>query len=165
MKKAIALMLTLVMWVSMCACDAGRHEPLNSGEDTIGENSNGNNTDNTIYHIDSEYFATLCGTWELLSGWRDLGFTLEFREGRVCVFNGEELKWDVEFKDKQWLDEPKEFVNIYRDDVLAYEAHISIGTDETIMLVISEPDDTGLGIVPAGTYKKLGDDEAPMSRE
>ena len=165
MKKAIALILVFVVWVTICACEADSQDPLNSGENTIGESSNGNNADNTMYHVDSEYFATVCGTWDLLSGWRDLGFALEFCEGGICVFNGEELKWDAEFKDKQWLDAPKEFVNIYRNDVLAYEAHINIGSDGTIMLVISEPDDTGLGIVPAGTYKKLDDNEDPMSRE
>lgn len=159
MKKALSLILALVLCLSLCACGGDTQALQNGGESTISENSGGGNADNTTQQVDAEYIAMVCGKWELISGWRDLGDVLEFREDGIFVFNEEELKWDAAFKDKQWLDEPKEFVNIYRNNELVYEAHINVEPDGTIMLVISERDDAGLGYVPAGTYEKLGDTE------
>ena len=165
MKKALSVLLLLVICLSLCACGGDRQEPQNGGESTAGENSNGGNADNTPNQVDAEYIAMVYGRWEFISGWRDLGFVLEFREGGICIINEEEMKWDVLFGNKQWFDEPKEFVNIYRNDELVYEAYINVEDSGTIMLVISEPDDAGLGMVPAGTYTKLGDNEEPMARE
>ena len=158
MKRALSPILALVICLSLCACGGNTQESHNSNESTE------NNTDNAQDRIDAEYITMVCGRWDLISGWRDLGFVLEFRESGICVINEEALTWDAAFKDKQWLDAPKEFVNIYRNNELAYEAYIDIASDGSIMLTISERDDSGLGIVPAGSYKKLGDSDNPMAR-
>ena len=159
------LILVLVLCLSLCTCGEDTQKPQNGGESNTGENSNGESTDPALGQVTAEYIAMVCGKWELVSGWRDLGFVIEFRENGICILNEEALKWDAAFANKQWLDKPKEFINVYRNNALIYEAHIDVTADGTIELRISEQDDVGLGIVPAGTYIKLGNDEKPMERE
>lgn len=158
MKKAISLFLALVMCLSLCACGGDTQESQNGSENT-------ENKEDIQNQVDAEFIAMVCGRWELYSGWRELGGVLEFREDGVCIINGEALKWDAAFANKQWLDAPKEFINVYRNNELVYEAHIDIRNDGTIALIISERDDVGLGIVPAGAYMKPGDNEEPMAKE
>lgn len=154
MKKAVSLILAFVLCLSLCACDKDMQDRPNNNESTANEGATNENAESTQTQVDNEFLSTVCGSWNFYSGWRELGGVLEFRENGTCTINEEELKWDATFKSKQWLDEPKEFVNIYRNNELVYEAHINMGENGTITLVISENDDAGLGIVPAGTYGK-----------
>ncbi len=140
--------------LSLCACGRDSQGQPNNNESTANGGTTNENTDSTQGKVDAEFLSIVCGSWNLYSGWRELGGVLEFRENGTCTINEEELKWDAMFKSKQWLDAPKEFVNIYRNNELVYEAHINVGKDGTITLVISQIDDTDLGIVPAGTYGK-----------
>ena len=91
MKRILSLILAFILCLSLCACEGNAQEPQYGGESTIGENSNGGNTNNTTHQVNAEYIAMVCGRWELISGWNNLGYVLEFREGGICVFNEEEL--------------------------------------------------------------------------
>ena len=159
MKKALSLILALAMCLSLCACGRDLQDRPNNNESTANEGTTNENAEITQTQVDDEFLSTVCGRWNLYSGWRELGGALEFRENGTCTINEEELKWDATFKSKQWLDDPKEFVNIYRNNEIVYEAHITITSDGSIVLLISERDDVGLGIVPAGTYHKLDDNK------
>ena len=160
MEKTITLLLSLVLSLSLCACRKGNTQiQQNSNESAPFENA-----DAIQIQVDYEYLSLVCGSWDFSSGWRDLGWVLEFRDNGTCTINEEELNWDVTLESKQWLDGTKEFVNIYSNNELVYEAHISIAENRMTLLVISEKDDSGLGIMPAGTYIKLGDNEQPMTR-
>lgn len=155
MKKLISLLAVLVLCLSLCACEMNTQDRPNSNGNTANKDTANENAEITQTQVDAEFLSMVCGNWKLYSGWRELGDVLAFHGNSTCTFNEEELKWDAMFKNKQWLNAPKEFVNIYRNNELVYEAHISVGTDGAIALIISEVDEDGLGFVPAGTYKKL----------
>ena len=155
MTKTFSLLLAIFLCLCLCAC---------GNKNIASESFPVETLDDPQDHVGAEYLSMVCGRWDFSSGWRDLGWVLEFRENGACSLNEEELTWDTQFKTKEWLDESKEFINVYRNSEPIYEAHINITEDGTITLVISETDNTGLGIVPAGTYTKLSDGEQPMAR-
>ena len=159
MKRVLTLVLVLALSLSLCACGSlelnDRH-----GDDDDREQHNSESTEGNLPKVDAEFLSLVCGKWWRYSGWSGCGPYPEFCEDGTCIINDEELTWDAAFKTVQWLDAPKEFVSVYRNDTLVYEAYISALEDGTATLVISGPDPSGMGIVPAGTYVQMPEDES-----
>ena len=67
------------------------------------------------------------------------------------LIDGEEYTWDATFKEKYWLDEPKEFVNIYKDGEIVYDVQLEEHIDGSPALRFGEASDVAS---PAAVFLK-----------
>ena len=149
MKKALSILLALIICFSLCACNSGDVQEQPSNEVTPNENTEISQTP-----VDDEFISKVCGTWNKYSGVLEMDYTLEFRSDGTCKIGEEELIWDAMFKTKPHLDAPKEYINIYRHNEPIYEAYISTDADYNINLIISEFSESNAEILANG-YKKI----------
>ena len=139
MRKVISLLLVLVLCLGLCACDNKQEQ------------------ENSVAKEQAEALSfreQVIGCFEYRAGWSKLGTEIEFIGDGTCLIKGEELKWEVMTKVKMGS-VPRDFVNVYRDGSLAYEAHVNIWDDGTISLVIYEGNADGNEVLPDGTYVKM----------
>ena len=163
MKRVLALLLLLALCLGLCACKKGdtKGQNHNNESTSIGNSdANDSHSDDDLPPVDAEFLSQVCGKWNLsrAPGWYKLGATLEFREDYTCTFGEEELTWDAAFKRKPWLDQPVEFINIYRNGTFVYEAQLLTAEDGTIVMQISQRDDENIG-VPVDYYNRTSSTE------
>ena len=143
MRKVISLVLVLAVCLSLCACGETK-----SQEELLAE---------SIAKEQAEALSIeekLIGCWEYIAGWNEAGDEMEFSENGTCLINDEEHKWETISKVKPGTSNAKDYVNIYADDVLAYEAYVNIWDDGTISMVIHEANEESEVYIPDGTYVK-----------
>ena len=116
MKKAISLILALVLCLSMCACSIGDFVTINIPG--FGDSANSDaapvDSSNKTSKENHFLFPFLYGTWNLKdeNGFRDIPYTsLTVNEDGTCVVDGKPATWAV----SQWGSEKDIAIDIFID--------------------------------------------------
>lgn len=156
MKKIICLILALIICISLCGCteketDTDINSTTDSAQNADTESGTAEEDTTEAEKATDEFISAVCGKWEKYSGvYYEITY-LELREDGVCLIDGEEYTWDATFKEKYWLDEPKEFVNIYKDGEIVYDVQLEEHIDGSPALRFGEASDVAS---PAAVFLK-----------
>ena len=157
-EKIIVMLLVVMLCMSLLACEKDEQNNDFLGQPGGSQDQpDGGNTEKEP-QASEEFYELVCGVWDCVGGWNELG-SLEIRADGTFLCKGQELSWDATIKSKQWFEGTKEFLNVYKNGELVYDAHVVTSADGQIELVIGEADGSELdemGLMPAGTYVKQG---------
>ena len=159
MKKFVCIIISVFVCLSFCGCGGEKTDNYTdnytNGEDSaMGNVVDQNATDESLKSkaATDEFISAVCGKWQRYSGmYYDFTY-LELRDDGICLIDDEEYTWDATIKNKDWLYEPEEFVNIYKNGVIVYEVRLGANEEGTPSLTFGSASDE---IAPASLFVKV----------
>lgn len=171
MKKLTCIIMVLVTFFVFCACgtkedkskDRDDESPIGNGMDFLYDDeyyedttaaSSASGAQNLGMKVSDEFIASVCDKWQRVSGMYYDYIYMELREDGTCMLDDEQYTWDATYKMHYWQTEPVEYVNIYKNGELIYEAYLGSYEDREVLTFGFATDPNSMGAVPASHYAR-----------